>query len=157
MEKVQKFTKSITPKGTPDQYGNQAYVIEFTDNTSGFFRCQKQDLFNVGVESTFYFGEEISSKGNKYWKIERVEKHEKNFEDSKKNSHGGHGSMKSSEQIEQINRSVAVKSVCELRSNTNVSIDVIINEAEILYDYIRLGIVDGNEEIIEKETDESPF
>lgn len=82
MEKVQKTTQSIQPVGQPDSHGNQAYGIVFTDSTSGLFRCKNQDLFNPGVESTFYFGKTTGKSGKEYYKIERVEKHEKNFDNS---------------------------------------------------------------------------
>ena len=77
MEKVQKTPTIITEVGTPDQYGNKSYSITFNDNTSGFFRCQNQNLFTVGVQSEFYFGKATGKSGKEYYKIDRVEKHEK--------------------------------------------------------------------------------
>ena len=84
MEKVQKTTQSIQEVGQPDQYGNRNYSVAFTDSTSGFFRCKDQNLFNPGVESTFYMGKTVGKSGKEYYKIERVEKHENNFDNSSK-------------------------------------------------------------------------
>ena len=75
MEKVIKTPSEITPKGTPDSYGNQAYLIRFTDGTSGFFRTPKQDLFFVGQPAECEIGQVEKKDGSgTYSKIQRVQK-----------------------------------------------------------------------------------
>ena len=98
MEKYKKMVKDVQPVGEPDQYGNLAFVISFADNTSGFFRCREQNLFQVGAESEFYMGQVKGKSGKEYSKIERVEKHENEFENNeKKSSTSGAGSGQSKE------------------------------------------------------------
>jgi hypothetical protein len=92
MEKVQKTPVSIKEVGQPDQYGNRSYSITFQDQTSGFFRCQNQNLFTEGVESVFYFGKTVGKSGKEYYKIDRVEKHENDYNQGEKKSFlGGSG------------------------------------------------------------------
>jgi len=75
MEKVIKTPADIKPVGTVDQYGNQAYLVKFTDNASGFFRTPKQDLFTIGQPAEFEFGAVPKKDGTgTYFKIQRVQK-----------------------------------------------------------------------------------
>ena len=156
MEKVQKFCKGINKIGGPDQYGNNTYNIDFTDNTSGLFRCKDQDLFTVGVESTFYFGKMVGKSGKEYYKIERVEKHENDFEKKSSDTQsGGRGGVKSKEDIEEINRSAAIRSICILRGSSQYKVEDIIKEADIIFDYIQFGINDNKQQNID--VDDLPF
>ena len=86
MEKYKKVCKDVKPVGDPDQYGNQAFVITFSDDSSGFFRCKEQDLFQVGVESDFYMGKETGRTGKEYSKIQRVSAVEKDWDNTEKKS-----------------------------------------------------------------------
>lgn len=94
MEKVQKTPITINEVGTPDQYGNKSYSIVFNDNTSGFFRCQNQNLFTVGQPAEFYFGKTTGKSGKEYYKIDRVEKHEKDVSFSSKKENKSENTFK---------------------------------------------------------------
>ena len=169
MEKVQKTVSEIKQVGEPDQYGNLAYVIAFSDQTSGFFRCKDQNLFTLGAEATFYFGKTVGKSGKEYYKIDRVEKHENDFEKKTIPSTGEPGKSLSKGNIEQINRSVAIKAACHLLTgSSNNTPERVIEAAELFFDYIAFGvgdkessgeiIVKGTDfEILKKETDELPF
>ena len=85
MEKVIKTPAEIKPVGTVDQYGNQAYMVKFTDNASGFFRTPKQDLFTIGQPAEFEFGAVPKKDGTgTYFKIQRVQKEFSKFKDDPK-------------------------------------------------------------------------
>ena len=173
MEKYKKVCKDVKPVGDPDQYGNQAFVITFSDDSNGFFRCKEQDLFQVGVESDFYMGKETGKSGKEYSKIQRVSAVEKDWDNTEKKSStgsiSGSGRGLSKEDKEQINRSVAIKAVCDLRNQTsNYTIERVIEEAEQLFDYINFGVsgksdkalteqADAHKKTLEQETNELPF
>ena len=72
MEKVQKVPIDIKIAGTPDQHGNLAYNVTFSDQMTGFFRCKEQNLFVVGQPAEFMYGEVEGKMGKKYYKIGRV-------------------------------------------------------------------------------------
>ena len=141
MEKYKKVTQAVNEVGQPDQYGNKAFSIAFADGSSGFFKCKEQDLFVVGVESEFYMSKEVGKTGKEYSKIHRVSKIENPFE--KKNSTSDTGSVKSKFNEDQINRSVAVKAVCQMRAGSSRDMQQVLQEAEILFDYIKFGVQDG--------------
>lgn len=72
MEKVTKTPTLVESKGTLDQYGNQAYLVTFTDGTSGFFRTPNQDLFFINQPATFMYGQVPKKDGSgTYSKIQR--------------------------------------------------------------------------------------
>ena len=89
MEKVQKVPKEIKQVGTPDQHGNNAYSIAFTDGSSGFFKCKDQNLFYIGQPSEFMLSKEMGRSGKEYYKISRVPKEENNFTNDKKSFKAG--------------------------------------------------------------------
>ena len=163
MEKYNLVCKDVKPVGEPDQYGNLAFSIAFTDGTSGFFKCKEQDLFQVGVASEFYIEKAVGKSNKEYNKIRRVSSVENQFENNqKKSSTSDTGKSKSN--IEQINRSVAIKAVCEMRAQSSRTMEQIIEEAEQLFDYIQFGIKDepkdGHKEALKQQEpieDELPF
>ena len=172
MEKYKKVVKDVKPVGEPDQYGNQAFIITFSDDSSGFFRCKEQDLFQVGVESEFYMGTEKGKSGKEYSKIQRISAVENIFNAGEKKSStdliSGSGRGLSKESEMQINRSASVRSVCELRAQTsNFTIERVIEEAEQLFDYINFGIsgksdkaltlTEQAQKTLKQETNELPF
>ena len=142
MEKVTRVCSDVKPVGEPDQYGNHAFNILFNDSTSGFFKCKTQDLFQVGVESTFYIGKVMSAKGKEYTKIERVEKHEFEEKKSQPPSTGEHGGEENKIKIEQINRSVSIKASCQLFQGQKIDREYVLETAEMFFDYINFGIKD---------------
>ena len=146
MEKFNKVVSSIDHQSTyKDPHDNEAYSISFVDGTSGFFVCKNQDLFTVGQEAEYYLVDTVGKKGTNYKKIKRVSAVE--FDQPGKPSTAGtseSGSGKSKEVNDMINRSVAVKAVCELRSQSGtITIPMIIEQAEILFDYIQFGVSNG--------------
>lgn len=142
MEKVQKVVQSINPIGEPDQYGNLAFNVAFTDNTSGFFKCKEQNLFTVGQSATFYFGKQVGKSGKEYYKIERVEKHENEFNNPQKKSEKY---SRTEEDTIQLQRSVAIKAACDLlQGSSNNTPERAIEAAEAFFDYIAFGVTDKN-------------
>ena len=145
MEKFSKQVVAVNQVGEPDQHGNHAYSIVFADNSSGFFKCKEQDLFTPGEVAEFYIEKATGKSGKEYNKIRRVSSVE--FDQPGKPSTAGtseSGSGKSKEVNDMINRSVAVKAVCELRAQSNtITMPMIIEQAEILFDYIQFGVSNG--------------
>ena len=146
MEKVTRVCSDVKPVGEPDQYGNHAFNILFNDSTSGFFKCKEQNLFQVGEPATFYIGKVMSAKGKEYTKIERVEKHEFEEKKSQPPSTGEPGVEKSKTQYEQINRSVSIKSACQLFQGQKIDREYVLETAEMFFDYINFGIKDPPQE-----------
>ena len=136
MEKVQNTVKTVSEFGDPDQYGNKNYWIEFTDGTKGSFRTPNNDLFVEGMLGVYSIKEQKhSAKAGNYAILQRYKEEfdgPKNFENTSKNTIDHSGMV----------RSVAVKAICELRSNTKISIEDIIKEADIIFDYLEFGITD---------------
>jgi hypothetical protein len=142
MEKVQNQVKDVSQFGTPDEHGNQAYWINFTDGSKGIFRTPNNDLFIPGQVAEYSIKEiKHSEKAGNYAILQR---YKEPYEGEKKSFHGGPGSTnsnKSAEQVEQINRNVAIKAACELLAGTsNNTPERAIEAAEIFFDYINLGI-----------------
>ena len=136
MEKVQNTVKTVSEFGDPDQYGNKNYWIEFTDGTKGSFRTPNNDLFIEGTAASYSIKEQKhSAKAGNYAILQRYKEEfdgPKNFQKYEKNP----------KDTEQISRSVAIKSICELRAGGKYTPEEIIKEAEILFDYIQFGITD---------------
>jgi hypothetical protein len=159
MEKVQKTPITVTEVGQPDQYGNKSFSIVFNDNTSGFFRCQNQNLFTVGQESEFYMGKVPGKSGKEYYKIERVEKHENNFDNNQKKSFGSSKS-KDSEKFMCLSyaKDIFIAFNGKMPAPTEVTA-----YAEALYSETVNGVQekDGHQKALETpkpvETDELPF
>ena len=144
MEKCKKVVYEVKKVGEPDQYGNNAYSIKFADNTSGFFKCKDQDLFFEGKEAEFYVELTTGRTGKEYSKIHRVSSVENEFNNNeKKPSTSEPGSGKSKETSDMINRSVAIKAICELRAGGKYTAEQVIEEAEILFDYIQFGVTEN--------------
>ena len=146
MEKFNKVVQTIEQSlKYNDPHGNMAFSVAFTDGSSGFFICKNQDLFFVGGEAEFYMGMVPGKSGAEYSKIKRVSAVE--FDQPGKPLTAGtseSGSGKSKEVNDMINRSVAIKAVCELRSQSGtITIPMIIEQAEILFDYIQFGVNNG--------------
>ena len=144
MEKYNLRPVSINQVGEADQHGNLAYSIVFENNQSGFFKCKTQDLFVVNEPAEFYIEKAVGRSGKEYNKIRRVSSVENAFENNQKKSSTGEPG-KSKDNIMQINRSVAVKAICELRAQSSVGVADIIREADILFDYINFGVLDKDE------------
>ena len=147
MEKFSKIASEIKPVGTPDQHGNEAYSISFTDGTNAFFKCKTQDLFTVGEQSTFYIDTPIGKSGKPYNKIMRVSAVENEFnrnaEGEKKSSTSEAGNVSNKDTSEMINRSVAIKAACDLlNGSSNNTPDRALECAELFYDYIQFGVTD---------------
>ena len=166
MEKYNLVVETINQAGDPDSYGNTYYWIGFAGGVTGLFGCKEQDLFTIGQPSEFYIEKKVGKSGKEYSKILRVSAVENPYENNQKKSHGGSGSMTKGESLTaedkaQINRSVAIKAVCELRSNTNITIDEVLKQADQVFDYIQFGVNDepktGHEKALEPVTDELPW
>ncbi len=142
MEKFSKIVSDVKEVGQPDQYGNKAFSISFTDGTNGFFKCKDQDLFEVGKQSEFYMGETAGKTGKMYNKIQRVSAVEFDGSGQKKSSTSNPGSV-SKDTSDMINRSVAIKAACELLAgSSNNTPDRVLEAADVFYDYIQFGITD---------------
>ena len=143
MEKCKKVCKDVRPSGE-DDHGNKYFWIDFEDKSSGLFGCKEQDLFQVGQESEFYFEPKVGKGNKEYNKIRRVSSVEYDDGNTEKKSStpliSGSGNVKSKEVNDMINRSVAIKAICELRQGSSIQPINIIEEAEILFDYIQFGV-----------------
>jgi len=92
MEKVQKTVKDVSEFGTPDDHGNKAYWINFTDGSKGIFRTPDNNLFIAGQPAEFAIKEmKHSEKAGDYAILQRYKepyepgkKSEKSFKNSEK-------------------------------------------------------------------------
>jgi len=158
MEKVQNTVKDVSQFGEPDQHGNQAYWINFTDGTKGIFRTPDNDLFIAGQPAEYSIKEmKHSEKAGNYAILQR---YKEPFEGEKKSSPGASGkSASNSKEVDiMINRSVAIKAACELLAgSSNNTPERAIEAAEIFFDYINLGIGSKEENQIPEEENKLPF
>jgi len=140
MEKVQKVVKDVSEFGQPDDHGNKAYWINFTDGSKGIFRTPDNNLFIVGQPAEFSIKEmKYSEKAGDYAILQR---YKEPYEPGKKSEK----SLSSDDKIE-INRSVAIKAACELLAQTNNGTpERVIEAAEIFFDYIQFGVTDNMKE-----------
>ena len=147
MEKFSKQVVAVNQVGEPDQHGNHAYSIVFADNSSGFFKCKEQDLFTPGEVAEFYIEKATGKSGKEYNKIRRVSSVE--FDQPGKpltagTSESGSGKSKDDKfDHDGMMRSVAIKAICELRSNTKTNTETILKEAEVIFDYLKFGVSNG--------------
>jgi len=77
--KKAKCTES-KPVGSPDQYGNNSYIVTFDNKDSGFHKCKGESKFIVGVEAEYIFETlEKKDKSGTYTKISPPKKDFKLF------------------------------------------------------------------------------
>ena len=136
MEKVQKVVKDVSEFGQPDDHGNKAYWINFTDGSKGIFRTPDNNLFIAGQSAEFSIKEmKHSEKAGDYAILQR---YKEPYEPGKKSE-----KSLSPENKLQINRSVAIKAACELLAgSSNNNPERVIEAAEVFFDYIQFGVSD---------------
>ena len=139
MEKVQKVVKDVSEFGQPDDHGNKAYWINFTDGSKGIFRTPDNNLFIAGQPAEFSIKEmKHSEKAGNHLILQR---YKEPYEPGKKSE-----KSLSPEDKLQINRSVAIKAACELLAgSSNNNPERVIEAAEVFFDYIQFGVSDKAE------------
>ena len=80
METKKAKCTEVKPIGSPDQYGNNSFVVTFDNGDSGFHKAKEASRFTVGVEAEYVFETlEKKDKSGTYTKISPPKKDFKPF------------------------------------------------------------------------------